>query len=118
MKLIKLFCALTLMLVVSAVYAEPAAVFHEGSCGIPTPSGGVLSTQYHKTATYSESGVAVLKCRVAIEDYTDGQYHDTGFDCGIDVPGVGLFNTTDSMVNISESGQATLTCKVMTNVTP
>jgi len=99
-------------------WAEPAAVIHEGSCGIPTPSGGVLSSQYHKTATYSETGVAVLKCRVAIEDYTDGQYHDTGFGCGIDVPGVGLFITTDTRVNISESGQATLTCKVMTDVTP
>ena len=73
---------------------------------------------YHKTITYSETGVAVLKCKATIDGYSDGHYHDTGFACGITVPGVGGFTTYDSMVNISVSGNAMLTCKIKTDVTP
>ena len=98
--------------------ADPAAVIKDGSCGIPTPTGSVSSDKYHKTITFSNTGVAVLKCKVKIEDYLDGQFHDAGFLCGINVPSVGFFNTTDTMVNISQSGVAMLTCKVKTNVTP
>jgi hypothetical protein len=118
MKIAKLLYISIFLLFASAAHAEPAAVIMDGSCRIPTPSGIVLSTQYHKTATYSKTGVAILKCKFVVDDYTDGQFHDVGFECGLSVPDVGFFVTTDTMLNVSASGKAMLTCKVLTNVTP
>jgi len=100
------------------VLAEPAAVIKEGSCTIPTSTGGVLTDVYHKTVTYSNTGVAILKCKAMLEDYEDGRWSDRGFQCGITVPDVGYFVTDDSHVNISANGNAVLTCKIKTDVTP
>jgi len=71
-----------------------------------------------ETAMKVRSGVAILKCKAMLEDYEDGRWSDRWFQCGISVPDVGYFVTDDSHVNISANGNAVLTCKIKTDVTP
>ncbi len=69
--------------------------------------------------TKGKAGVVTLKCQTRIDGYTQGPWNNTGFECAIPLPGdVAAFTTTDSRLTISANGNATLTCKAKTNVTP
>jgi hypothetical protein len=94
-----------------SAYAEQAAIIRDTGCGIPTPSSFVFTANSLIIQTFSERGVTVLKCKASITDYTEGQFTNSGFDCGILQTGGGFVITNDSHVTISASGKATLTCK-------
>lgn len=117
-KQVRCLCASILILGASAVYANPATVIDEFTCGayFPNETGGLTdivlytTTQRHKVIT--DKGVNVLSCHFDHDEELTFAIGAQGFLCGItDGSGIMLV-TRNSMMLAAPGGRATLVCKI------
>ena len=117
MKRVKFICASVLMLVASAVYADPAAVIDGDECraSIPDEIGGlfpgtVFATDSHKVIT--GKGVVILTCHFDHDKVLEQATAAQGFLCGISLEGEPYALTNDSKMFAAPGGKATMVCKI------
>ena len=121
MKRVRFICASVLMLVASAVYAEPAFIITEGSCGMADGDGGsITSTDVKQVNSNSQkNGNITLKCYATGVDNSTGKvvkynFENTwGASCSTlkTFPEISQQFTDDWKEVVSADGDAVLTCK-------
>lgn len=110
----KLLSVSFLMLVASAVYAEPAIILTEFGCGLLDGDGdGVFTTDTKVVSSVSNDGSNInLKCYASGVANSTGKavkwnYDNTGSLCGTQYG-----STNDWRIVVDTEGNAVMTCKL------